>query len=398
MKNILIVLLCLNFLFVSFTARANSYAGGWSQTDVIRQGATSIYNGMKRDGDNLMRGVAKFTPTVGMVAKAIVRGGAVGAVLTAVEVLINTTQVELIQEGNQHYFRSTVGQYCTMDRKNCFADKSAAENYAKRIWSEGSWAEYAFQGCKISEDNNILYFCYFAKGDDRRVTAFIIDRPKVTVEAVAGQVIADANSGSADARRYVGTVADAEVTQEDKVRGWNETAVSANPADTGANAGTANPSAGANAGTAEGAGEGAENPPKTNNPPAEAPPAPSFELPAFCGWASIVCEIPVLMKEYWGKAVNAVSEFFTPNKNENTEVDIENIANNVQPTDTTVRFGGGCPADISLANFSFYGQQVNWDFSFRQICDFLSTWVKPVVITMATFSSILIVAGVRNDD
>lgn len=384
MKKLLCFFMAMNIAFVNVSVYASTATGGWSQTDVIRQGATSLYNGIKRDGETVMRGVAKFTPTVSMVSKAIVRGGAVGAVLTAVEVLINTTQVELIQEGNQHYFRSRVGMYCTMDRKNCFADKSAAENYAKRIWSEGSWAEYAFQRCETDVHNKDILMCKFAKGNDVRVTAFVIDRPKVTVEAVAGQVITDANSGSTDARRYVGTVADAEVTQEDKVRGWNETAVSANPADTtGVNAGAGE---GANAGAGEGAntgaGEGAENPPKENNPPI-APPAPKpFELPTFCGWASTVCDFV-----NWVKSEPEYRD---------EKLDIEQV-NPVQYEHRDyMRFGSHCAFGSGSKSIDFGsvgGFNMSYDLSV--ICDYAKA-IRPYVIGIGHLGALLfLLFGIR---
>ena len=52
---------------------------------------------------------------------------------------------------------------------------------------------------------------------------------------------------------------------------------------------------------------------------------------------------------------------------------------------------------IVLADFNFHGIPIHWELDFTAWCDSLSTYLKPIVIAMASFSAVLILAGVREN-
>ena len=104
--------------------------------------------------------------------------------------------------------------------------------------------------------------------------------------------------------------------------------------------------------------------------------AKPFELPEFCDWAKEVCD------------------FMEDEKPDNTEIDLhEQLPRQV---DTSIRFGGHCPADVTIDGVVF-GQNISFTLmSFNNLCSILSNYVKPIVIMMASYSAVMILGG-RNE-
>ncbi|CEI53796.1 hypothetical protein [Acinetobacter bereziniae] len=154
-----------------------------------------------------------------------------------------------------------------------------------------------------------------------------------------------------------------------------------------------------------------------------------FTLPAFCEWASTMCQWYKKYKEdseqaeaqresekvawqreeiarqqeeaqrekertFWEK----VTDFFDwaqkdPEK-EDTEVDVDN-PEQTEP-DTKISFSTACPAKIPL-NFSWNGQSLDFSFDFTIWCQAISTFVYPIVVALGSLHALYIVAGVRQD-
>lgn len=104
--------------------------------------------------------------------------------------------------------------------------------------------------------------------------------------------------------------------------------------------------------------------------------AKPFELPEFCDWAKEVCD------------------FMEDEKPDNTEIDLhEQLPRQV---DTSIRFGGHCPADVTIDGVVF-GQNISFTLmNFNSLCFVLSNYVKPIVIMMASYSAVMILGG-RNE-
>lgn len=156
----------------------------------------------------------------------------------------------------------------------------------------------------------------------------------------------------------------------------------------------------------------------------------TFKLPAFCEWASVMCawyekyqddskktdEHREIEKEVWKQEKTAreeekqhredekgfwqkVEDWFkkwddTPEQNDDTEVDVDQPEN--QNIDTTINFGGSCPQPISVP-YSFAGASGTIEFSYEPLCQ-IASFIKPVVITVASFSAALIIGGIRTED
>ncbi|WP_151781712.1 virulence factor TspB C-terminal domain-related protein [Acinetobacter bereziniae] len=155
-----------------------------------------------------------------------------------------------------------------------------------------------------------------------------------------------------------------------------------------------------------------------------------FTLPEFCSWAVTVCEWYKKYKEdskqaeaqresekvAWQREEEArqkeesqrekernfwqkVEDWFkkwddTPQQNDDTEVDVDQPEN--QNIDTTINFGGACPQPISVP-YSFAGATGTIEFSYEPLCQ-IASFIKPVVITVASFSAALIIGGIRTED
>lgn len=155
-----------------------------------------------------------------------------------------------------------------------------------------------------------------------------------------------------------------------------------------------------------------------------------FTLPEFCSWAVTMCEWYKKYKEdskqaeaqresekvawqreeiarqqeesqrekernFWQKVEDWFKKWDdTPEQDDHTEVDIDQPEQ--QDIDTTINFGGACPQPISVP-YSFAGATGTIEFSYEPLCE-IASFIKPVVITVASFSAALIIGGIRTED
>lgn len=107
--------------------------------------------------------------------------------------------------------------------------------------------------------------------------------------------------------------------------------------------------------------------------------AEPFELPAFCGWASPVCDaIDWLTKP-------------APDLDDDTELDI-NVPD-VVAADTDINFGGSCPANFEVHS-TIFGNSIDIVlFDTSKFCTFLSTFVKFPVYAASSLVALYILGG-----
>ncbi len=114
---------------------------------------------------------------------------------------------------------------------------------------------------------------------------------------------------------------------------------------------------------------------------ATAQPKPA-DLPAFCGWAAIVCDAIA-----WAK-----TDALAPTE---TSVNIKNdMPSELQSFDINksyFNFGSQCPADVPIT-FSVLGKSTTLNFKYTPICDFL-TKLRPFVIGSAWIAGAFIISG-----
>jgi uncharacterized protein YdgA (DUF945 family) len=94
------------------------------------------------------------------------------------------------------------------------------------------------------------------------------------------------------------------------------------------------------------------------------------------------------------EAITDAREWVKESESTDTELDLPEQEQE-QETDTNINFSGSCPAKITLVNFNYHNNQQNWEVDFTEWCSAVTTYIKPIVISMGAFSAVLIVSGVR---
>lgn len=119
----------------------------------------------------------------------------------------------------------------------------------------------------------------------------------------------------------------------------------------------------------------------------------ALKLPAFCGFAPVVCEYVEFVKgEY-----QAATDFFTapnigdPQPVEVGEMDIPNWQDKANAG--YVRFDGQCPADVQIP-ISYMGASTTLNLSYIPFCHFASI-IKYAVIFGANIAAMMIISGGR---
>ena len=128
---------------------------------------------------------------------------------------------------------------------------------------------------------------------------------------------------------------------------------------------------------------------------AKAEAAKPFELPAFCTWASVVCEYAE-----WAKAEAATMKDWlkteaVPLGDENVSI-TETIEDGWQDKVNAgyVSFQSQCPADVEIP-LNYMGASHTLNLSYVPFCSFASL-IKPAVILGAWISGLLIISGGRS--
>ncbi len=131
-------------------------------------------------------------------------------------------------------------------------------------------------------------------------------------------------------------------------------------------------------------------PPTTNPDTGEVKPGSiSLDFPVFCSWAPSMCVLADKVQEAITDAREWVKE------SEQTDTALEFPEQEQQETDTNINFNDSCPSKITLANFTYHNKQQNWEVDFTDWCSAVTTYIRPIVISMGAFSAVLIVSGVR---
>ncbi|WP_152878558.1 virulence factor TspB C-terminal domain-related protein [Acinetobacter guerrae] len=117
---------------------------------------------------------------------------------------------------------------------------------------------------------------------------------------------------------------------------------------------------------------------KENEPDPETG-ANSFSLPAFCSWATAVCDVIDWVK-----------------KDEPSDNELDIDQNTETEPDSSINFSTACPAKIPLT-FQWNGGTLDFSFDFTMWCEAISTFVYPIVVALGSLHALYIVAGVRQD-
>jgi len=425
--QIFVIAIAPNFIFFQ-VANATTVAGeGWTVQKRLVQGATTFYDGTKSiilNGKNYAAtGTAAITPVAGQVAKMIVRTGAVIAVDLAVKALIGAVDYVMDPANSQvKYYVDPAGTQCSKSGTNCpgyyylfYREPGTNGAYFSTVDPACTAIAAYYKQTLVNVDK------YYQSGrlsggmchtktqtgasDQWAVSALLNpaynpnaqpqkEEKYLPYETVASQIISDAVANKADGKAYVSTVADTALENEkDQIVPADQVIDQLNssqaiPTTTTAT-GTATPSATTGTGTGTGTGD----------PTAQ--PAPSTDItlnfPIFCSWAPTVCQAAQ-------SGINFVSAYMDDIKalkqeySDNPKFDDKPLEfdNDPTPPDTTISFGGSCPAPLQ-APYSFMGISGSIEVPFTPFCR-IAEVSRPVIIAVSAYFAALIVGGIRSGD
>jgi len=422
-KQALKILICFCLVYTPFFANAASI-GGWSLSNPVAQGASTLYEGLKNaiiNGKNVAKtSTALITPAAADVAK-VLRGGVAGYALSvAVEQLLGAVDWVLDPANNRIVYKidipagavvficnaATIGSNdCSINRYTLISSSLSASELcgqlaASRGFQRPSEAYVSGNSCLIGSNQIVGYVGTAVLPDDR-------EKKYLDLDVVAAQVISNAES-STDNNIKLGSQVATTAAAANIVSEAEKDAVKARPIlhQLEANSKTATDE------TATG-----EAVPKDPTAPDAKPTDISIEFPVFCGWAPTVCEaaqvvisFPLTLSDWWetskskaeswassiAEAWAKVKEEYANKPKENTDTQLDIPDTQAPDINTDIAFGGQCPATRSVP-ISFAGISTSIDFSFEWLCEIASI-AKPVVISVSAFSAALIVAGVRGED
>lgn len=425
-KKFIAFLMIFSIFMMPFNANASGL-DGWTINNKIAQGASTLLNASKNviiNGANIAKtSTAKITPAATNVAK-ILRGGAAGYALSiAVEQLLGSVDWILDPANNQIVYKTPATQPDDPTNEYYFfyngIKYASLDKVCIQIFKNKGWAGQNIPplpngyGCYLLGNNVIPHSPYGSLGDvgASRQRNPLYDptaqqqEKKLSLDTVAAKVISNAESET-DSDKKAGAQQATTAAAEDMLA--NDAATQNNVRN----------QLETNARTQTSEEAQAETKPKDPTAP-EAGSDIAIKFPVFCTWAPTLCEaaqkvitFPNTLVNWWDTSTKSITEswtwikeqyesitksitdFFKEEPTTNTELEFSDPTN---ITDTSISFSNQCPAPITLADFNYHGTQQKWEMDFLPWCDVLSTFVKPIVIAMASLTAVLIVSGVREN-
>lgn len=408
-KKFITLLLIFSIHMLPFNlSHASTPLGGWTITEQIAQGASTAIKATKTaliNGASVVKtSTAKITPNASQVAK-VLRGGIAGYALSvAVEQILGAgIDWVLDPENNRIKYKSPPESYYQNLNDLCAAKNGRQDSYLEYYSMQFSHIQGGLVFCKGYGRNYNTGQEYGQTVVNAGAVPTGIEEEEeryLGLDAVAAQVISNAESHP-DQQKKAGSQTATTAAAQDMLA--NNSATQSD-VETQLNAN-------ANTQTSEQA--------TGNTKPNEANPQTtdiSLNFPVFCSWAPSICEaasvvinFPITLTDWWNRSTTALTEAYTFAKTKvqefsdifkeepqtDTELEFNDPTDDV--TDTSVSFSSSCPPPIVLADFNFHGIPIHWELDFSAWCDSLSTYLKPIVISMASFSAVLILGGVREN-
>ena len=389
------------------SANASTLAGGsgWRVASTVANGIGVTVNGAKdiivNGASKTVTGVANVTPTAGQVGKFMGKNLGAAAVIGAMDLLLDGVDYVMDPANNSVQYKTksdpnnTPKCYSNQGvSPTCFGSMAAAAS-AALAYDKSQYPSYNVVSYTI--DNKTVYLKN-QSGQIKNIYTFgYVANPNYDAEAAAqenqSKTIPLVNLGSQvinQAQEEVRTGNPAvpiatPVTQAAATAVIGEAATDetqARPITAELDKSSAIPT------TETAVGEIA--PPTTNPDTGEVKPGSiSLDFPVFCSWAPSMCVLADKVQEAITDAREWVKE------SEQTDTELEFPEQEQQETDTNINFNDSCPAKITLANFTYHNKQQNWEVDFTDWCSAVTTYIRPIVISMGAFSAVLIVSGVR---
>lgn len=379
------------------SANASTLAGGsgWRVASTVANGIGVTVNGAKdiivNGASKTVSGVANVTPTAGQVGKFMGKNLGAAAVIGAMDLLLDGVDYVLDPANNSVTYKpsssSSLLYYLYDDNDYYFSSPSSlcsgliGSRYLSSVVKSASYDSSKNVCNWFDSERNIIGYS---------PNVLTIDNPNesselktVPLTTLGSQVIDQAQEEIRTGNPAVPIATP--VTQAAAAAVVGEAAtddVQARPIVTELDKSAAIPT--------DQTAVGEIAPPTTNPDTGEVNPGSiSLDFPVFCSWAPSMCVLADKVQE----AITDAREWVKESEATDTELDIPEQEQ--QETDTNINFNGSCPAKITLVNFNYHNNQQNWEVDFTDWCSAVTTYIKPIVISMGAFSAVLIVSGVR---
>ena len=389
------------------SANASTLAGGsgWRVASTVANGVGVTVNGVKdvmvNGAKKTMTAVANVTPTAAQVGKFMGRNLAGAAVIGAMDLLLDGVDYVLDPANNSVTYKSKAtsinSQYYYVyesgsNAKKFYTANEACTAYAalrtQQTGSKYTFVSYTYPDCKVKVGTTNPSYSTLGINRVQNPTydpnAEGADKPKsVSLVNLGSQVLDQAETEVKTGNPAVPIATP--VTQAAATAVVGEAATDetqARPITAELDKSTAIPT--------DETAVGEIAPPTTNPDTGEVNPGSiSLDFPVFCSWAPSMCVLADKVQE----AITDAREWLKESETTDTELDIPEQEQ--QETDTNINFNGSCPAKITLVNFNYHNKQQNWEVDFTDWCSAVTTYIRPIVISMGAFSAVLIVSGVR---
>ncbi|MDF2416520.1 hypothetical protein GWP85_03190 [Acinetobacter beijerinckii] len=425
-KKFVVLLLIFSIHMMPFNLAYANNLGGWTITNSVSQGASTLINATKNvllNGSNVVKtSTAVITPTAAQVAKALARGAGGYALAEAVNQLLGAVDWVLDAENNAVVYKENGNP---LDPKLFFKhpitptnnDKLTASQACAALQtyhlSQGAWLKVNSMNVSGSGTNySCVYNVDLKDGRKNIASSYKLvlspqpyeddtEEKSIPLETVATQVISNAESGNENAKGATRTAALDSLSNDESTQSNARSQLETN----------------ARTQTSEEAQ--AETTPKDPTAP-ELGSDIAIKFPVFCSWAPTLCEaaqkvitFPNTLVNWWDTSTKSISEswtwikdqyksitdtlteFFKENPNQDTNVPVDQPPIDI---DTSFNFGGQCPAPITFIDSNMMGVPFKIEFSFTDFCFVLESFVRPVMYALSAFIAILIYSGVRTNN
>lgn len=421
MKKFLVFLLSLTICFTPSLVFASGL-NGWSLSNPIAQGASTLYDATKNvmiNGKNVVKkSSALITPTATGVAKVLARGAAGYALSVAVEQLLGAVDWVLDPANNQIVYTKPAdpsdptyspvryyynGQYFVSMNSACSFYRQYLINSVSV--TNSSTVSYSSNICTVSENGRNYRQAIGEVANPNYDPEAEKEQKTLPLETVAQQVISNAEGGDAAAQEATKSVA-ADIVAEAETDSTKARPI-VNQLE-------------ANSKTETDESASAESKPKDPAKP-ESGTDISLEFPVFCGWAPQVCEaaqvvisFPQTLTNWWETSkqksdswAKSISDAYTSTKewfqkepeknNEGTQVDVDIPT----PFDNSVfskdRFSVSrqCPVP-EQHTISLSGISVNFAFDLKPICSVLELARPALIACSYLYACYIVIGAARN--
>lgn len=403
-KTFLIVFLSFTLYFNGFSQAYAANVGGWSLSNAVAQGASTVYDATKNvviNGKDFVKNSwVKITPNAKQVAKVLARGGAGYALSVAVEQLLGAVDWVLDPANNRITYvdpntKSPADTYCKEQASIKFG---AGSEWAKKAvyQPDGAYAGY----CVLSDNRTFPLFIVPGTPD---TTIPEEDRKSIPLDVVAQQVISNANAGDSSAQQAT-TAAAADVVSEAETDQSKARPI-VSQAEANAETKPADEAEAEKANEAQG-----QSKPNEANPEAT---DISLEFPVFCSWAPTICEAAQVVisfpnmltgwytdtktkAEEWAASIAeswaAAREYFEkePEPEQEEPIQIQDPAIDISVTNY-IQGNAYCPNDREIP-LSMGSHTLNLVISYQPLCS-VAQQFKPAVILMAFLAGAFIITN-----